>query len=46
LDDAAVQSNAAAGLPAAIEQERRHDEVVPVFDLTFTETGARTRAGA
>jgi hypothetical protein len=44
--NAAVQANAAAGLLAAIERGRRHDEVVPVFDLTFTETGARARACA
>jgi hypothetical protein len=37
--DAAVQANAAAELLAAIERGRRHDDVVPVFDLTFTETG-------
>jgi hypothetical protein len=37
--DAAVQANAAAASLAAIERGRRHDEVAPVFDLTFTETG-------
>jgi hypothetical protein len=44
--DAAVQANAAAELLAAIERGRRHNDVVPVFDLTFTETRARTRACA
>jgi len=37
--DAAVQANAAAASLAAIERGRRHDEVAPVFDMTFTETG-------
>jgi hypothetical protein len=37
--DAAVQANAAAGSLAAIERGRRHDELAPVFDLKFTETG-------
>jgi hypothetical protein len=37
--DAAVQANAAAESLASIERGRRHDEIAPVFDLKFTETG-------
>jgi hypothetical protein len=37
--DAAVQSNAAAESLASIERGRRHDEIAPVFDLKFAETG-------
>jgi hypothetical protein len=37
--DAAVQANAAAKLLASIERGRRHDEIAPVFDVKFTETG-------
>ena len=37
--DAAVQANAAAELLASIERGRRHDEIAPVFDVKFTETG-------
>jgi hypothetical protein len=37
--DAAVQANAAAESLASIERGRRHDEIAPVFDVTFTETG-------
>jgi hypothetical protein len=44
--DAAVQANAAAESLASIERGRRHDEIAPVFDVTFTETGATTRACA
>lgn len=37
--DAAVQANAAAGSLATIERGRRHDELTPVFDVKFNETG-------
>src|SRR5579872_4544918 len=37
--DAAVRANAAAESLAAIERGRRHDELAPVFDVKFTETG-------
>jgi hypothetical protein len=37
--DAAVQANAAAESLASIERGRRHDEIAPVFDVKFTETG-------
>jgi hypothetical protein len=37
--DAAVQANAAAESLATIERGRRHDELAPVFDVKFTETG-------
>lgn len=37
--DAAVHANAAAESLAVIERGRRHDELAPVFDLKFTETG-------
>lgn len=37
--DAAVQANAAAESLATIERGRRHDELTPMFDVKFNETG-------
>jgi hypothetical protein len=34
----AAEANAAAGTLAAIERDRRHDELAPAFELRFTET--------
>lgn len=37
--NSAKEANAAAGSLAAIERDRRHDELTPVFDLQFTTAG-------
>jgi len=37
--DSAEQANAAAGTLAAIERDRRHDELAPEFELKVAETG-------
>lgn len=37
--NAAKEANAAADTLAKIERDRRHDELAPVFDLEFTNTG-------
>lgn len=37
--NSAKEANMAAGSLAAIERDRRHEELTPVFELKFAETG-------